>query len=145
MQTGSFELPVILPQLAYSRTAAEDETREGRVVEPTTPPPAAPPTVVLEVTLGETSRRHHLAVGEHVVGRGSEAEVLISTHDISRRHAVIAVRVDGSTTVRDLGSTNRTSVNGVVVVDEVPVAIGDKVCFGNVVAYLRASDAAEVR
>jgi hypothetical protein len=45
------------------------------------------------------------------VGRGDEADVQLLDPAVSRRHAVIAPD-DGHATVRDLGSTNGTYVNG---------------------------------
>jgi two-component system response regulator AtoC len=46
-----------------------------------------------------------------VFGRGDEADIVVSDHSVSRRHAVL--HVTGSMTIEDLGSTNGTRVQGV--------------------------------
>ena len=60
---------------------------------------------------------HHLAPGEHGIGRAVEATVRVDDPDVSRLHAVLRVATEssGDTTVHDLGSTNGTSVDGAVV------------------------------
>ena len=60
---------------------------------------------------------HHLAPGEHGIGRAVEARVRVDDPDVSRLHAVLRVATDesGGTTVHDLGSTNGTTVDGVPV------------------------------
>ncbi len=60
---------------------------------------------------------HHLAPGEHGIGRAVEATVRMDDPDVSRLHAVlrVATEISGDTTVHDLGSTNGTFV------DDVPV------------------------
>ena len=60
---------------------------------------------------------HHLAPGEHGIGRAVEARVRVDDPDVSRLHAVLRVATDASgvTTVHDLGSTNGTTVDGVPV------------------------------
>ena len=59
---------------------------------------------------------------EMVVGRGSDADVLIAERSISRRHCVFRV-VPGSYLVGDLGGANGTVVNQVKV-GASPVALG---------------------
>ncbi len=57
---------------------------------------------------------HHLAPGEHGIGRAVEATVRVDDPDVSRLHAVlrVATEASGDTTVHDLGSTNGTFVDG---------------------------------
>ncbi|GMA87031.1 hypothetical protein GCM10025868_22810 [Angustibacter aerolatus] len=50
-----------------------------------------------------------------VIGRGEEADVVLDDPGVSRRHAEIRVTTDGphlTATLRDLGSTNGTFVDG---------------------------------
>ncbi|MBN1207357.1 MAG: PAS domain S-box protein [Myxococcaceae bacterium] len=54
-----------------------------------------------------------LQPGEHVLGRGSEADLRIDDHGVSRRHARVVRTADGTCQVTDLGSTNGTYLNGV--------------------------------
>lgn len=52
-----------------------------------------------------------LQPGETVIGRGTEADIVIRSPKVSRRHARIAVDANQAV-IEDLGSTNGTSVNG---------------------------------
>src|SRR5690349_17212785 len=45
---------------------------------------------------------------EHVIGRGTEADLWLEDGGVSRRHAKISCRPDGRYFVEDLGSTNGT-------------------------------------
>jgi adenylate cyclase len=65
-----------------------------------------------------------------VVGRAPTSDVPVIDPTISRRHAEVDYR-DGSITVRDLGSSNGTFVNGSRV-DASPVTAGDMITFGKV-------------
>lgn len=47
---------------------------------------------------------------EHVVGRGTDADVWVEDGGVSRRHARITCRADGRYVVEDLGSTNGTFI-----------------------------------
>ncbi|HEY4315798.1 MAG TPA: FtsK/SpoIIIE domain-containing protein, partial [Actinomycetes bacterium] len=60
---------------------------------------------------------HRLAPGEHAIGRGPDAVVRLDDPDVSRLHALLVVATGSSegTTVRDLGSTNGSKVDGVLV------------------------------
>jgi diguanylate cyclase (GGDEF)-like protein len=49
---------------------------------------------------------------EHVIGRGTEADVWVEDGGVSRRHALVSCRSDGRYFVEDLGSTNGTFVGG---------------------------------
>lgn len=65
-----------------------------------------------------------------VVGRAPTSDVPVIDPTISRRHAEVEYR-DGAITVRDLGSSNGTFVNGSRV-DTSTVAAGDTITFGKV-------------
>ena len=56
-------------------------------------------------------KRVSLEKGGLVIGRSDDADVMLSSKDVSRRHASVAY--DGTTvSIEDLGSTNGTFVNG---------------------------------
>ena len=91
--------------------------------------PGPPGLLELHVLAGPDSGAvHHLAPGEHGVGRAAEATVRLDDPAVSRLHAVLRVATgsaadagpDGrcdpaatsGTTVHDLGSTNGTTVDG---------------------------------
>ncbi|GAB2678049.1 FhaA domain-containing protein [Thalassiella azotivora] len=56
-------------------------------------------------------RRYQLTSRSTVLGRGSEADLLVDDPGVSRRHAEIRLE-DGGAVIRDLGSTNGTYVDG---------------------------------
>jgi pSer/pThr/pTyr-binding forkhead associated (FHA) protein len=63
------------------------------------------------------------------VGRSPESDVFLDDVTVSRAHAVIERREDGSFFVRDIGSLNGTYVNAEQV-DETKLASGDEVQIG---------------
>lgn len=66
----------------------------------------------LEVVGGPFSgQRYGLIVGEHILGRSPESDLLIEDPSLSAQHARLVVTPDG-VEVYDLGSTNGTSVDG---------------------------------
>ncbi len=67
--------------------------------------------------------------GATVLGRHSECHVCINADGISRKHAQITVEADGLT-VKDLGSSNGTYVNGDKV-EEAHLNVGDEVKLDN--------------
>jgi DNA-binding CsgD family transcriptional regulator len=78
-----------------------------------------------------------LEAGEYVVGRRTQAQIVIAHSTVSRRHARLIVTHTG-VTVEDLGSANGTRVN------DRPVAkselnVGDQVQFGGIVCLLVGS------
>ncbi len=85
--------------------------------------------VEIQIVWGGESHSFSLDDGEHDVGRASDSAVQIPVPRVSKQHAML--RVDGDTlTVRDLGSTNGTEVNGVRIGgDEVDVPKGTLVSF----------------
>lgn len=66
-----------------------------------------------------------------VVGRSSECDIVVSEPNVSRRHAEFWTTSEG-VAVRDLGSTNGTSVNGHKI-DAVSLSPSDEVEIGSVV------------
>ena len=85
------------------------------------PRPARDPAgsaLALEFVGGpEAGRSVPLTGGRHVVGRGSTADVAVDDSDVSRRHVVVDVAA-GRVTVRDAGSANGSSLDGVLLAAE---------------------------
>ncbi|MFM6847660.1 MAG: FHA domain-containing protein, partial [Terrabacter sp.] len=83
--------------------------------EPARPAGHGSGVVELRVVSGNGAGRViRLGRGEHVVGRAASADVRLDDPGISRAHAIVEVRADGIR-VRDLGTTNPSRLDGVVV------------------------------
>lgn len=81
--------------------------------------------------------------GTWTIGRGSEANVLVDDHRVSRLHATLRLG-SGALTIEDLGSRNGTLVNGRVLRrTRVRVGIGDVITLGgsDLVVAARAGQA----
>ncbi len=65
-----------------------------------------------------------------VIGRGEDCEIRIQDHSVSRKHAHIDPGPT-SVTLSDLGSTNGTFVNDVMIRESTPLHDGDYVRVGN--------------
>ena len=72
-----------------------------------------------------------LGGGDFVVGRERDCDLPLADGTVSRHHAVFVV-ADEQVTVRDLGSSNGTFVNGSRLRGEAEIAAGDRLRFGRV-------------
>ncbi len=73
-----------------------------------------------------------LSEGVHVIGREPGLTIsMVGESTLSRRHAEIVV-AGAQITLRDLGSTNGTFVNGQPATSDVQLRVGDSVRFGSV-------------
>ncbi|MDZ4789217.1 MAG: FHA domain-containing protein [Blastochloris sp.] len=70
-----------------------------------------------------------LREGTLLMGKGSDCDIIVSDESVSRRHCQMAL-VDRTITLTDLGSTNGTYVNDVLVHQEFIVP-GDKISLGS--------------
>ncbi len=76
--------------------------------------------------------RHVLAVHDNreLIGRGEDADIVISHAEVSRHHALI-FRTEGRAFLADLNSVNGSTVNGVVLAAHpITIAPGDRLTFG---------------
>ena len=92
---------------------------------PSTAPPEAPASLVL-----------HEAETDVVLGRHRTCDRLFPDDTVSRRHAELRRHAIGWT-LRDLGSTNGTWLNGVRISGEVRVVDGDEIRLGALPLLLR--------
>jgi len=67
---------------------------------------------------------------EHVIGRGTEADIWLEDPAISRTHARIARRPDGRFSIEDLGSTNGTFVSALRIHGRAELQSGDRIQIG---------------
>ena len=75
------------------------------------------------------------------IGRTQDCDLRITDMSVSRRHAQLERGEDGWL-LSDLGSHNGTRVNGWRVRGQVPVRVGDMVCFGTAEYSLSGADGA---
>ena len=66
-----------------------------------------------------------LALGEHVIGRGADADIVVDNERVSRRHAKLTV-TDAGVFVEDLGSVNGVRVDGAIVHGKLLVTPGTR-------------------
>ncbi|RKH64590.1 PAS domain S-box protein [Corallococcus aberystwythensis] len=90
--------------------------------------------LISTTTPAAIGKAYKLEPGEHVIGRGSEAEVRIDDHGVSRKHARIQRKPDGSCLVTDLESTNGTFLNGLPV-STAELQEGDRLQVGTVTVF----------
>jgi pSer/pThr/pTyr-binding forkhead associated (FHA) protein len=83
-------------------------------------------------------QRIELHEGHYVLGRHLQNDIVLNDTNVSRRHAEF-VSAAGEVTVKDLGSTNGTKVNGVLVTGEQLLQHGDVINFGTAQVRFEAS------
>lgn len=95
---------------------------------------SAPPVMV--VLLGPTAYQGKQFILQDgvVIGRAHEAAIYIDDRSLSRSHARVDIK-GGDVTVMDMGSTNKTIVNGVVLAPMAACALknNDQVKTGNII------------
>jgi hypothetical protein len=90
--------------LATGRYAVASKTTRGPVAPATSPDPLSR-FPLLEID----GQRYNLTGATTVIGRGTEADIVVDDNGVSRRHISLEVTPDG-TILSDLGSTNGTFV-----------------------------------
>jgi hypothetical protein len=75
------------------------------------------------------------------MGRGSENDIVLAEHGVSRHHVRIQ-RVPRGWVLTDLGSTNGTYVNGQRIQDEHLLRAGDRVTIGSTVVEIQLAEEA---
>jgi PAS domain-containing protein len=76
-------------------------------------------------------KEYILEDGENVIGRGSDADVVIPVEGVSKRH--LKVTVNGETAfAEDMGSSNGTLVNGKII-KRMTIKSGDKIALPNLI------------
>lgn len=86
---------------------------------------------LVETSGTHEGREHVMPYGEHILGRGRGATVILDDPDVSRQHARIVVDPDGLT-VFDLGSKNGVLVGGRRVDSAMSLGHGDELTVGDI-------------
>ncbi|MEO8707224.1 MAG: FHA domain-containing protein, partial [Kofleriaceae bacterium] len=81
----------------------------------------------------DIGRRIPLLSTQYIVGRDSEAGLVVSRSSVSRSHARLYTAEDGGWWVEDLNSTNGTFVNESRVLRPMPMNDSDQVRFGDAI------------
>ena len=111
--------------------AGDDETTMPRAVVPVPPRPQRV-NPADRPWLDVDGERYPLMGAITILGRDDSADIILDDPGISRRHSELRVTTDGPhfvTTIRDLGSTNGTFVNGERITSE-HLEDGDRVTVG---------------
>ena len=134
-----------VPERTRARPA-EREVDEDELGETAAYRPAKPPAVKRRANpadrpwLDVDGERYPLMGAITVLGRDDSADIILDDPGISRRHSEIRVTQDGPhtvATIRDLGSTNGTFVNGERITTE-HLSNGDRVTVGRTSVTYRA-------
>jgi len=122
--------PIVLPEML--REQEEEPPTDVTDVRGDAKLAASPNMWVLQVVDGPRSGLVlPLTTQRTVIGRGSDAHLNLDEEQLSRLHAELLCARD-ELTVRDLGSTNGTYVNGKLISGVVGIHDGDRLQFGTV-------------
>ena len=134
LRRGKFEIDCrnITPE---ATTAEAPETQTP--APPLTAVPSAfdRPPAVLSLPNGQRIELHE---GHYVLGRHLENDIVLNDTNVSRKHSEFVCAAD-EVVVRDLGSTNGTKVNGVLITGEQLLQHGDVINFGTAQVRFEAS------
>lgn len=75
---------------------------------------------------GEPERAYRLGIGEHIIGRSPDCDVVLCNRTASRTHCAITVHADGRIVLRDLHSANHVRVDGVLLEPDGRCEIGEE-------------------
>lgn len=106
--------------------------KAGATQPPPTPPRPSAPTrepVGMQPVLDIDGQRYSLNAASIVLGRSSEADILVDDTGVSRRHLEIQTD-NGITRAVDLGSTNGSYVNGQKIDGQVDLSDGSTITMG---------------
>ncbi len=118
----------------WASAPADDDELDASARHPAPPPPARPKRAnpADRPWLDVDGERYPLMGAITILGRDDSADIILDDPGISRRHSELRVTTDGPhfvTTIRDLGSTNGTFVNGERITSE-HLQDGDRVTVG---------------
>ena len=122
----------VVPSLVTAPTPVQPRTEadEAVVIQPIAASMATPIAgAITSALITPDGVRHVLETERVTIGRQSGCTVVIRDTNVSREHAQLRRRPNGWT-LRDLGSTNGTKLNGVRVDDEQMLADGDVIMLG---------------
>lgn len=126
---------VVLPSLVTAegrKLSTATPSTEAVVVQPVAASMSSPVAgAITSAVVLEDGTRQVLDTERVTIGRQSGCTVVIRDSNVSREHAQLRRRPNGWT-LRDLGSTNGTKLNGVRVEGEQMLANGDVIMLGSI-------------
>lgn len=134
LSQGEFRIQAEAVSLRSERPEAlQDEAVPAAVTAPPPPKPLGKPVLVL---LSDDQAVKTIPIERRVrIGRQSDNDLVVTDPGVSRHHAEV-INSNGTCTLRDLGSTNGTYVNGSVV-SEHALRDGDRISVGSTVVEFR--------
>lgn len=127
MKRGSV---TVMPALVSAKHAVMPESSEAVIVQPIAASMSTPVAgAITSAIVLEDGTRHVLDTERVTIGRQSGCTITIRDTNVSREHVQLRRRPNGWT-LRDLGSTNGTKLNGVRVEGEQILANGDVIMLG---------------
>ncbi|MEE8149582.1 MAG: FHA domain-containing protein [candidate division Zixibacteria bacterium] len=127
------ELPAGLPSFGTPPSDSPKVDDEATVGMSAAPPAA--PQKKYQLQVKDSGKQFNLKEGENIVGRSMECTVVINSESLSRRHAAITISAK-KITIKDLGSSNHTFVDGDKIDAEREISAGSKLKFGNIEATI---------
>ena len=100
----------------------------------------SPQQRLIAINPSATDPREFLVTKDEVtIGNGETNDLVLGHGTVSRRHAVLTSQA-GVIQIKDLGSTNGTSVNGRRITGPAKIGIGDEIKLGALYASIRFVD-----
>lgn len=128
------EIPAGLPSFG-GPTADNSKVDDEATVGMSAPTPKAAPQKKYQLQVKDSGQQFNLKEGENTIGRSMECTVVINNESLSRRHAAINISAE-KMTIKDLGSSNHTFVDGNKIDSEQEISAGSKLKFGNIEATI---------
>ena len=128
------EVPAGLPSFG-GPPADSLKVDDKATVSMSAPTPKAAPEKKYQLQVKDSGQRFNLKEGENTIGRSMECTVVINNESLSRRHAAINISAE-KMTIKDLGSSNHTFVDGNKIDSEQEISAGSKLKFGNIEAII---------
>lgn len=124
-ETGAAQNPGSAPVIWSGSFLQKPRIAYGKKMSP----PSTHPRLLIPQDDGTT--RERVLKGETVIGRSTDCDVVLDEVSVSRRHALLRPEADGSWTLMDLGSANRTFCRDDPVRLPITLRDGDQLKFGD--------------
>lgn len=128
-QDGGFENELEIS----TAPSPQNEPTHMEVEKPVAPLAPAPLPISAYLVRADTGERLPVQGELVTIGRAPDNNVVVTGEGVSRSHARLVRTQEGSFAIADMGSLNKTFINGVEVKGTKPVRIGDTIGLGKLV------------